>query len=766
MTELTDPLETAARKTIDASLNNLGWCTDETSHMCNVVTSRAKTRQQARDLGGKQPDYVLYRSGTDEPIGVIEAKQPGKTLKAALEQGSRDARLLSAPIVFATDGNITEARHVGSDEILRIDGVAVTELLNEQTLLRFVKDGPAIETATPTRVSRQDLISAFARANDLLRNEGLREGIERFTEFSNLLFLKLISEIEDERERKDEPRSLERRYCWAEFSERPARDMLDYINDTVLRRLVDQYNGSGDVFQRQLLIENPHTLKAIVDDLSVLTLLDTDSDVKGDAFEYFLKHSVTVGNDLGEYFTPRHIVRLMVDLVDPRFGETVYDPCCGTGGFLICAFEYIKQKIAHGSDVLDALKNETVFGRELTGTATVAKMNMILTGDGHTNIQQMDSLSEPVEGAYDIVLTNYPFSQKTHYAGLYGHTGKDANPVFLAHAIRALKPGGRAAVIVPDGLLFGEKAQYVNIRKSLLQSCEVHAVIQLHPYVFRPYAGQPTSILIFRKGNPTRDVWFFAVDEDGYSKTTSKYGRMPIENDGLMALREAWADERADTDRSHTINETDIAQNHYKLLASAYRGEGPDSSAWLPLGGESGLCDIVTGKTPPSRDPTFWNGGHPWATISDLAGKLVTTTEKSLSDKGREFIGTEPLPEGTLLFSFKLTIAKTAFAGCETHTNEAIAALIPRDDRILPEYLYFILPQLDYGRYTQPTTKGMTLNKKSLARILVPVPPLTQQQSIIRELRAQERKIQKHLDAIDECQAEAASLIQKHISSC
>ena len=95
------------------------------------------------------------------------------------------------------------------------------------------------------------------------------------------------------------------------------------------------YNHSGDVFQPRIAIARPDTLKEVVDGLSGLSLLDVDSDVKGDAFEYFLKHSVTVGNDLGEYFTPRHIVKLVVDLVDPAYMEKVYDPCCGTGGFLI-----------------------------------------------------------------------------------------------------------------------------------------------------------------------------------------------------------------------------------------------------------------------------------------------------------------------------------------------------------------------------------------------------------------------------------------------
>ena len=231
-----------------------------------------------------------------------------------------------------------------------------------------------------------------------------------------------------------------------------------------------------------------------MDKLSTLTLLNADSDIKGDAFEYFLKNSITVGNDLGEYFTPRHIVRLVVELVDPRFGETIYDPCCGTGGFLIYAFEHIKKKVLPSNEVLNTLKNHTVFGRELTGTAKIAKMNMILTGDGHTNIVQTDSLRHPVKDKYDVVLTNYPFSQKTDWASYYNLRNHDANPVFLKHIIDALKPGGRAGVVVPDGLLFGEGTQYVRVRQMLLSECEVKAVIKLHNYVFKPYAGQPTSV--------------------------------------------------------------------------------------------------------------------------------------------------------------------------------------------------------------------------------------------------------------------------------
>ena len=158
--------------------------------------------------------------------------------------------------------------------------------------------------------------------------------------------------------------------------------MLEYINGTILPRLVNKYNHSSDVFQKELLIKNPKNLKKIVDKLSSLKLLDTDSDVKGDAFEYFLKNSVSVGTDLGEYFTPRHIVKLIVDLVDPKFEDKIYDPACGTGGFLIEAFRHIKNKCKQTKRNLKILKEKTVYGREISGTAKIAKMNMIIIGDG------------------------------------------------------------------------------------------------------------------------------------------------------------------------------------------------------------------------------------------------------------------------------------------------------------------------------------------------------------------------------------------------
>jgi len=293
MNYLTSPLESATRKQIDRVLENIGWRIDEFKKDCNVFTERVRTKEEAEKIKdkfpkGRFPDYVLYNSETLTPIAVIEAKRIGSDLSKALNQAKEYAECINVPIVFGVDGVIVEAKWVKNDKYLRFDGQLITELISEKTILRFIEGGKN-EIISPQKntKTKDELIHIFKSANDLLREEGMREGVERFTEFSNLLFLKLIDEIEIEREVKGEDRRIEKRFCWSSFYKKPAQEMLDYINGIVLPKLVNKYNHSGDVFSSQLGIKKPNILKRIVDELSKLNLLDIDSDIKGDAFEYF-----------------------------------------------------------------------------------------------------------------------------------------------------------------------------------------------------------------------------------------------------------------------------------------------------------------------------------------------------------------------------------------------------------------------------------------------------------------------------------------------
>lgn len=757
MVEFTKVLESAVRKRIDENLKNLGWNIDEFSKRCNVCTERPRTTEEQKKIKkkfpkGKFPDYVLYSSEDYKPIAIIEAKRVGQDLEKALKQAKDYAECLNIKIVFAIDGAIVESREIKTNNRLKLDGSLITELIKEKELLRFVNEGAEISSPKKIIHTKQELIEIFSFANDLLRQEGMREGVERFTEFSNLLFLKLIDEIEDDREKKGEKRRLEKRYCWSSFNKKPAKELLDYINDTVLPKLVDKYNGSGDVFQKELGIKNAKILKDIVDKLSELTLANTDSDIKGDAFEYFLKNSITVGNDLGEYFTPRHIVKLIVDLVDPQFGEMVYDPCCGTGGFLIEAFRHIKNKCKLTKENLSFLERKTIYGGELTGTAKIAKMNMILAGDGHTNIHEMDSLNNPVKDVYDIILTNYPFSQKTEYGNLYELNTSEGNPVFLKHIIDALGDGGKAGVVVPDGVLFGKGKDYIKVRKLLVENCDVKAVIQLDTAVFRPYTSQPTSILIFEKGKQTKKVWFFEVTEDGFKKTGSKKGRSPIKEDDLPLLRSLWND-KEETDRSFFVDFDKIKDNSYKLFMNFYKPRKPIKNA-KELGE---ICEEpILGGTPSKKEKDYYGNKYLWATIADMKGKYINDTETKLSEEGKDYLTKakdtkREIKKETLLMSFKLTLGKTTFAGKDLFTNEAICGLIPKDkeDETISEYLYYILPITNYLPYAQRASKGLTLNKDLIPTVEIPFPNKDKRKQIIKEfkrLRAELREEKEKLE--------------------
>lgn len=738
MKQLTKLLESATRKRIDEYLKNLGWEIDEFKGDCNVFTERPRTEEERQKIKktypkGKFPDYILYSSSDFTPIAIVEAKRPGESLQKAINQAFDYAKCLNIDIIFAVDGAIIESRYVRTLLNLKKDGNIITELVNEKTILSLIHQEGEIITPPNIIHTKQELIDIFAYANDQLRQEGMREGVERFTEFSNLLFLKLIAEIESDREQNGEERRLDERYCWESFYDKKENELLDYINDTVLPKLVDKYNHSGDVFETKLKIKSPGILKNIVNKLSKLTLLNTESDIKGDAFEYFLKNSITVGNDLGEYFTPRHIVKLIVDFVAPQFGDKVYDPCCGTGGFLIEAFRQIKSNVRPTKGNIDFLENHTIYGRELTGTSKIAKMNMILAGDGHTNIVEIDTLSMPLKEEYDIILTNYPFSQTTNYAPLYGLNTTEGNPVFLKHVIDALKLGGRAGVVVPDGVLFGKGNDYIKVRKLLVETCDVKAIIQLDTAVFRPYTAQPTSIIIFEKGRQTQNVWFFEVENDGFKKTTSKKGRSPIKANDIPLLRTLWSDKQITT-KSFFVDFERIKNSSYKLFMNYYKPRKPIKNP-KELGM---LCqDPIVGGTPNKKDKSLYGGSHLWVNISDMKGKYITDTALKLSDSGREILRNKMIKKGTLLMSFKLTLGKTGLAGHDLYTNEAICGLIPKDkeDESIIEYLYYILPLTNYLPYAQRASKGLTLNKELISTVEVPFPKKEERKVIIATLK-------------------------------
>ena len=625
---------------------------------------------------------------------------------------------------------------------MKIEGIAISRLISEEELLKF-QETSELSTPTEVKYTKQELIKIFERANDLLRKDGLREGIERFSEFANLLFMKMISEAEDQREKDKLPRRLETRYCWDYFKHWDGQRILDYINDTILPKLADKYNHSGDVFERTINIKNPDTIKEIVDRLSKLNLSIIETDVKGEAFEYFLKESVSVGNDLGEYFTPRHIVKLMVALTDPKFGDKVYDPCCGTGGFLIEAYKSLWSKCKHTKENIERLREQTIYGRELTGTARIAKMNMILAGDGHTNIKQMDSLSRPVKNEYEIILTNFPFSQETDYGTLYGFNTQDANPIFIKHIIEALTNDGIAGVVTFQGVLYDNNKVYKDIREYLLKNCEVLAVIKLHNYVFQPYTGVNTSILIFKKGKPTKKVWFFNIEEDGFEKTASKKGRKVIDRNDIRYLEEIW-ETKEDTENSWTIDIKEVEKNNFNLNAETYKPKKIRAKSNVNIVPILEVTDMIKNQVMP------FEGERGYLTTGGLKDNFIVNLDK-VTYKNRPSRAILVAKDRDVIFAKMKDSNKSLLINKRNENlifSTGFIVLRSKDeDKLNSEFLKYIVSSARFleerDRLAHGSTQKAINEIDDLKKITIPLPSIETQKGILNKLNSQRDVLEK-----------------------
>lgn len=516
-----EPIERDVETLIDLQLRKLGWEDNPKSVNRNIWKQQPQTKAEKDNLKGLKPDYVLYKTNSIEPLIVIEAKRPKRDVYTALIQGKEYAERIKAPIVIATNGIIVKAIHIQSGEYLLLNGENIDSFFEEDIAIKFSK-GYEVETISKKIIdSRKDLIKIFKDANDLLRKEGLLAGHERFSVFSNILFLKLMSEIQDIKSKQGEKDTIPMEYRWNFFKNKSGNELQSYINKIVLKKFDEHYkSGKNSIFD-ELRIDNPTTLKEIINQLDQLELVNIESDIKGDAFEFFLRRYNAGEKDLGEYFTPRHIVKFLVQLLNPVFGEKTYDPFCGTGGMLTETFKHLIRSAPNNKSSLDFLRKESVFGREISSTAKVAKMNMILIGDGHNNIKRLDSLSKPVSNKYDIVISNIPFAQQTEYGSLYDIPSKDANSICVQHcvnAINATSTNGRIAIILPEKVLFDKN--YKDLRENIYNTCRIENIISLPSGTFEPYTNVQTSILHLTKvGRKTKskNVRFYFVKNDGYS---------------------------------------------------------------------------------------------------------------------------------------------------------------------------------------------------------------------------------------------------------
>jgi type I restriction enzyme M protein len=334
------------------------------------------------------------------------------------------------------------------------------------------------------------------------------------------------------------------------------------------------------------MMPTPRVLASIVDQLDAIDMADRDT--KGDLYEYMLGKIASAGQN-GQFRTPRHIIRLMVDMVAPTSKDVMCDPACGTAGFLIAASEYLH---THHSDAIykDAAArrrfNEGTFhGYDFDSTMLrIGSMNMLLHGVENPDIRYKDSLAQADEDdseKYSLILANPPFAGSLDYES----TAKDLLQIvktrktellFMALFLRLLQTGGRAAVIVPDGVLFGSSKAHQQLRRILVEEQKLDAVISMPSGVFKPYAGVSTAILFFTKTNSggTDKVWFYDMQADGYS-LDDKRSPQPDKSD-LPDILKRWQNlakekSRKRTDPSFLVPKADIVANNYDLSLNRYK---------------------------------------------------------------------------------------------------------------------------------------------------------------------------------------------------
>ncbi|MEF3063436.1 N-6 DNA methylase [Pandoraea apista] len=396
---------------------------------------------------------------------------------------------------------------------------------------------------------------------------------------------------------------------WSRFKNFAAPEMYTVVGEHVfpfLRVLGGQDTTyAHHMKDARFTIPTPGLLAKVVDMLDHVPMDDLDT--KGDVYEYMLGKIASAGQN-GQFRTPRHIIKLMVALTEPNADDVICDPASGTCGFLVAASEYLRQtypKLLNNAGRREHFHNGMFHGYDFDNTMLrIGNMNMVLHGVENPDIRYKDSLAQDHAGdeeKYSLILANPPFSGSLDY----DNTAKDLLSIvrtrktellFLALFLRLLKPGGRAAVIVPSGVIESDSTAHKTLRKKLIEENRLEGIISLPHWVFKPYASVATAILIFGKSGKTEKVWFYRIDNDGYNNDAVKSTRDGSEMPELVDL---WknrhdASYKAKQGKHRFVSREEIQANDYDLCDRVYLS-GYQYPSDVPLRPLSELFDIHRG---------------------------------------------------------------------------------------------------------------------------------------------------------------------------
>ena len=460
---------------------------------------------------------------------------------------------------------------------------------------------------------------------------GIANPLSAIEQISYLLFMRRLDESDRKRQedaewtetdytsifegtftRSDEQQKDKAELRWSHFKNKPGEQLLDHVRDWVfpfIKSLRTEDTPFATYMQdavfiipkASLLVEAIGIIDEIYNEIEqdLFTTAHSFQDTQGDLYEYLLSEISTAGKN-GQFRTPRHIIQMICTLVDPKLGDQICDPACGTGGFLLGAYQHILtqytspehrcidengiERSTLGDRLTDErgwelLRKHSFYGYDFDTTMVrIGLMNLILHGVDYPNLNYMDTLSKRFDEqeGYDVALANPPFKGSIDKGDINDDLSLKTTKtelLFVNRIINLLRVGGRAGVIVPDGVLFGSSNAHRNLRKMMVEECELQGVVSMPSGVFKPYAGVSTAALVFVKGGQTEQIWFYDMQADGYSLGDK---REKVEANDIPDIIKRWWGRAPATDTDRTtkaffVPVEEIRENNYDLSINRYK---------------------------------------------------------------------------------------------------------------------------------------------------------------------------------------------------
>lgn len=582
------------------------------------------------------------------------------------------------------------------------------------------------------------------------------------------------------------------RYRWSKLVAPgvSGQDMLNTYSEALTRMVENQHLPQlfRQIFRNAYLpYRDPETLRSFLREINSFTY--DHSEKLGDAFEYLLSVLGSQG-DAGQFRTPRHIIDFMVEIIDPKKEDVILDPACGTAGFLISAYKHILKQSStnavsgngNGKDVdaaeqalespmryagdLLTPEDRTRLARNIKGydispdMVRLSLVNLYLHGFADPKVEEYDTLTSEDKWTEmaDVILANPPFMSPK--GGIKPHTrfqvqSKRSEVLFVDYIAEHLTPNGRAAIVVPEGIIFQSQSAYVALRKMLVEN-HLAAVISLPAGVFNPYSGVKTSILILDRAvaKASKHVAFFKIENDGFALGAqrkavrgSQLAQVKAELGAWLQGARAGGGEGLESSLGIAVERERLADGgDYNLSAERY-GEAkarPSAFDYRPL---RDFCDLGAGNPAPQGDKFFEGGTLPFVRTSDVGQvrrsiKFSGSADKLTPEAVAE-LRLRLFPQGTILFpksgastflNHRVMLAEPAYV------SSHLACITPRPDDAFPEYVYHMLCRVD-ARDLVPDQAYPSLRLEALGDLEIPLPPLEVQREIVAEVDGYQRVI-------------------------